>query len=316
MLARQIEVRQVGLPVLRLILSEPLELGRDCDGLLLRDVKTSRRHARLTPRRNGVVVEDLGSSNGTWVNDQRIVEATLITSADVVLVGDTEIAVRRSTDVPLAPPPDLTRPLDPGSSIAQLVHSLSPADLAPPLAKRFDGTVTILFSDIENSTDLQNRFGDRAWLQLLREHNAMIRKAIRAHGGTEVKTMGDGFMVTFRSAAAGLDSAIDVQRSMADRAVGGGWPIRVRLGLHSGEVLRSGDDVFGSHVNVAARVAAQATGDQILVSGLLHDLVRPVTDVRFAAPREMELKGFDGTYRVHAVLWRDGDDTPASTAGP
>ena len=315
MLARRIEVRQVGNPILRLILSEPLDVGRDCGGLLLRDVKTSRRHVRLTPQRSGIIVEDLGSSNGTWVNGQRITTPTFVTPSDIVIVGDTEIVVRQTSDVPVAPPPDLTTPLEPGGSLAQIVDSLSPGGLAPPNARRFDGTVTILFSDIENSTDLQNRFGDRAWLRLLREHNAIVRRALRAHAGTEIKTMGDGFMITFRSAAAGLDCAVDLQRAIAAREIEGDWPIKVRLGLHAGEVLRSGDDVFGAHVNVAARVAAQAKGDQILVSGLLHDLVRPVTDVRFAAAREMELKGFTGSHRIHAVLWQETADSPWSLLG-
>lgn len=312
MVARNIEVRQVGGPVLRLVVSEPLEIGRECDGLLLRDSKTSRRHALLTPHRNGVVVEDMQSSNGTWVNGQRITAPTLVTAADTVIVGETELVLW--TDRPMPPPPDVVTPIDPGSSISQVLLALTPADLAPPPppSHAFEGTVTILFSDIENSTDLVNRVGDRDWLQLLKEHNRIVRRCIVSHGGTEIKTIGDGFMVTFPSASSGLAGAIELQRSIAERASESVWPIRVRLGLHAGEVLRDGGDVFGAHVNVAARVAAHAQGAEILVSGLFHDLVRPVTNVRFTPPRELELKGFAGSHRVHAVEWHEQAESPWS----
>ena len=76
-----------------------------------------------------------------------------------------------------------------------------------------DGTVTIMFSDIEDSTVLTERLGDQAWQELLRKHNALIREQLQAHEGYEVKTMGDGFMVAFQSAKKGLDCAIAIQRA-------------------------------------------------------------------------------------------------------
>ena len=303
MVSRLIEVRQVGKRVLALVLSEPLEIGRECDGVLISDPKVSRRHALLTPENEGVVVEDLQSSNGTFVNGERIHRPVLATTVDVVLVGDTVVAVVDAEE-PSAMPPDLTTGVDPLGSIALVLDALTPADLAPQLTHTSDGTVTILFSDIENSTVLTNRLGDRAWLSLLKDHNEIIRACLAAAGGVEVKTMGDGFMATFGSSLAGLTCAIAIQRAIAHRDRQSSWPIRVRIGLHTGEVLRAGGDVFGSHVNIAARVASHGVGGQILVSGLLHDLVRPVTDVALSPGREIELKGFPGTHRVHAVHWQ------------
>jgi class 3 adenylate cyclase len=96
-----------------------------------------------------------------------------------------------------------------------------------------------------------------------------------------------------------------MQRAMATRASEGSWPIRVRIGLHAGEVVRSGvGDVYGAHVNIAARVAAQAVGGQILISGEMADMIRHETAAAISPPRELELKGFPGTHQVHAVDWR------------
>jgi class 3 adenylate cyclase len=313
-----IEVRQVGKATLHLTLTEPLEVGRDCDGLLLADTMSSRRHAILTPFDDGVLVEDLHSSNGTWVNGTRITEPTMVGPGDDLLVGATVVVVQPLTapaqathpasPTPPMPPPDLARPSagDDGGSIAAVLGALDKDDLVPSVQPSQDVTITILFSDIEGSTDLANRFGDRVWLGLLKEHNKLVRACIRKHRGTEVKTIGDGFMLTFSSSLAGLDCAIAMQEAMARRSdeTYGEWPIRIRIGLHAGEVLHSGGDVYGAHVNLAARVASHAQGGQILVSGLLYELARPVTAVRFSPPDEVELKGFEGMHRVHEVHWQ------------
>lgn len=314
MVSRMIEVRQVGKATLHLSLTEPLELGRDCDGLLLADTMSSRRHAILTPHDDGVLIEDLQSSNGTWVNGTRITEPMLINPGDDVLVGATVVVVQpltpeRPSPMPPMPPPrlaDLTG-VDTGGSIAVVLGALDKDDLVPTVQPSQDMTITILFSDIEGSTDIANRFGDRVWLGLLKEHNKLVRACIRKHRGTEVKTIGDGFMLTFSSSLAGLDCAIAMQEAMARRSdeTFGEWPIRIRIGLHAGEVLHSGGDVYGAHVNLAARVASHADGGHILVSGLLYELARPVATVRFSAADEVELKGFDGMHRVHEVFWRD-----------
>ncbi|MEA2451216.1 MAG: eukaryotic-like serine/threonine-protein kinase [Thermoleophilaceae bacterium] len=166
-----------------------------------------------------------------------------------------------------------------------------------------DGTVTILFSDIEGSTEINERLGDRRWLEVLREHNAIVRDAVRLHGGFEVKSAGDGFMIVFARPRSGVECAVAIQRSLQARLEDGGEPIRVRMGLHTGEAIRERDDFFGRNVVVAARIAAKATGGEVLVSAPLRELADGASDIAFGAPRELGLKGLQGTYRVYTVEW-------------
>jgi class 3 adenylate cyclase len=164
-----------------------------------------------------------------------------------------------------------------------------------------DGTVTLLFTDIEGSTALNERLGDQRWMDVLRAHNAIVRDAVGAHGGYEVKSQGDGFMIAFGSARRALHCAIDLQRAIADHNRRDGEPIRVRIGLHTGEAVREADDFYGHHVNLAARIASQACGGEILVSALLKELTDSSGDIRFGDVREVELKGLTGPQRVFSV---------------
>jgi class 3 adenylate cyclase len=165
-----------------------------------------------------------------------------------------------------------------------------------------DGTVTLMFSDIEDSTVLTERLGDQAWQELLRTHNAIIREQLRAHGGYEVKTMGDGFMVAFQSAKKALDCAIAIQQAFDNHNAGDGEHVKVRVGLHAGEAIKDGDDFYGKNVIMASRVAGKAVGGEILVSSLLRQLVESsVGPATFGEPREVELKGLSGTHTVFAV---------------
>jgi class 3 adenylate cyclase len=176
-----------------------------------------------------------------------------------------------------------------------------------------DGTVTLMFSDIEDSTVLTERLGDQAWQELLHKHNALIREQLKAHDGYEVKTMGDGFMVAFQSAKKGLDCAIAMQRAFApdndlpSPPIGEGPGLRgvkIRIGLHAGEAIREGDDFYGKNVIMASRVAGKAAGGEILVSSLLRQLVESsVAAGTFTDARDVELKGLGGTHTVHAVRW-------------
>jgi class 3 adenylate cyclase len=167
-----------------------------------------------------------------------------------------------------------------------------------------DGTVTILFSDIEGSTEMTERLGDERWMELLREHNAIVRDKLKAHGGFEVKSQGDGFMLAFQSARRALQCAAHIQRAFARRNESAEEPIRVRMGLHTGEAIKDGDDFFGKHVNLAARIAGQAEGGEILASSLLKELTASGGDIAFSEGREVELKGLTGSHRVFAVAWR------------
>jgi class 3 adenylate cyclase len=167
-----------------------------------------------------------------------------------------------------------------------------------------DGTVTILFSDIEGSTELNERLGDQTFFEVLREHNEIVRDQVRVHRGFEVKSQGDGFMIAFASPRDGVECSIAIQRALAARIdAGTSEPIRVRMGLHTGEAIRERDDFFGRNVVLAARIAAQASGGEILVSAPLKELAEGAPDVIFGDPRELGLKGLSGLHTVHPVEW-------------
>jgi class 3 adenylate cyclase len=158
-------------------------------------------------------------------------------------------------------------------------------------ASALNGTVTLLFSDIENSSRLNERYGDERWLDLLRSHNTIVRAQVDEHGGYEVKSQGDGFMVAFPSARQAVICAIDIQRALLRRARRGDFPIRVRIGLHTGEAIRQRGDFVGRSVVLAARIAEHADGGEILVSSLVQQLVAPRGDVPLEDAGKAEFKG-------------------------
>lgn len=125
-----------------------------------------------------------------------------------------------------------------------------------------DGTVTLLFSDIENSSHLTERLGDQRWLELLNAHNTIVRAQRDEHRGYEVKSQGDGFMLAFPSARQAVLCATDIQRALARRSANGELPVRVRIGIHTGEAIRQDGDFYGRSVVCAARIADQADGGE------------------------------------------------------
>jgi len=195
------------------------------------------------------------------------------------------------------------RPADPElTSIVEEVRS-HPVDLSAQTAA--DGTVTILFSDIEGSSELAERLGDHRWLDLLHEHNKLIREHVAMAGGREVKAQGDGFMIAFAGAGRALRCAVDIQRALA------GWrrlhretPLHVRIGVHTGEVLAEDGDLYGKHVIVAARIASQARGGEVLASSLVRELT-DASGIRFGAGRDVQLRGLERPWRLYPVQWEE-----------
>ena len=168
-----------------------------------------------------------------------------------------------------------------------------------------EGTVTILFTDVTDSSEMTERLGDTRAQELIQDHNAIVRKQIKGHGGFEVKFQGDGFMVAFSSARRGLQFAIALQTDLAEyNRTHADEPIRVRIGLHTGEAIRRDEDFFGRNVILASRIASQATGEEILVSSLLKALVDSSGEFEFGEPRTVSLKGLAGPHQVFDVKWR------------
>jgi class 3 adenylate cyclase len=165
-----------------------------------------------------------------------------------------------------------------------------------------EGTVTIMFSDIEGFTSITERLGDRRAVAVLHEHNDIIRQRIDRSGGHEIKAQGDGFMVAFSGASHALECAVGIQSAFAARNRSQpDLPLKIRLGLHSGEAIRDGNDFLGGAVILAARIAQEAKGGEILVSSVLKELCDLSGEFEFSNGRDVNLKGLSESRRLYSV---------------
>lgn len=316
-----VAVRQPERAPIFLSIQAPILLGRDCNGCILVDPQVSRSHLQLQPHDGQVLVTDMDSTNGTFMDGERIDSPVLLLRGSVVVAGETRLTLESSSDSTQVPTAaargtmitsEATRV---GADEAQSALRETSIDIVaaavreeqPDVRAMQDdaGTVTIVFSDIESSTERAVELGDLAWMEVLDEHNKIVRRQVRAHGGKEIKSQGDGFMLSFPGARRAVKAMIEIQRELAgleesdpDRSV------RVRMGCHTGEVILDDvGDMFGKHVIVAARIANMADGGEILVSNLVKDLVSARGDMSFGDSRTVELKGIEGTWEVHSVVW-------------
>ena len=179
-----------------------------------------------------------------------------------------------------------------------------------------DGTVTILFTDIEDSTTMIEELGDIKAQDVIRAHNEIVRAQVAACGGHEVKSQGDSFMVSFAGARRGLRCAVGIQRAFEQYCEKHPeQPVRVRIGLHTGEAIREAHDLFGKSVIMAARIAAQAEGQEILVSSLLKELTDSSGEFVFGKALTIPLKGLSGKHTLYRVEWRE-NDLPSALSTP
>jgi class 3 adenylate cyclase len=168
-----------------------------------------------------------------------------------------------------------------------------------------DGTVTLMFSDMEGFTAMTERLGDLRAHQVIAAHNKIVREQVAAHRGFELELQGDGFLLAFATPRQALACAVAIQRAMtAYNAQHPDEPIRVRIGLHAGEVIQEGDKFFGKTVILAARIAAQARGGEILVSDRVKVAGDKADGPRFGEARTVALKGLSGSYALYPVEWQ------------
>jgi class 3 adenylate cyclase/pimeloyl-ACP methyl ester carboxylesterase len=174
-----------------------------------------------------------------------------------------------------------------------------PALAAPPALPEFR---TVLFTDIENHTTMMQRLGDTEGREVLRAHERATRTALARFSGTEVKTMGDGFLASFRSVQRALDCAIALQREISAEAE---LPddFRIRVGINAGEPIEEDGDLFGSAVITAARIVGLAQGGEILVSNVVRELVAGKGHL-FSDRGLHVLRGFDEPMRLWELQWR------------
>ena len=165
-----------------------------------------------------------------------------------------------------------------------------------------NGRVAIAFSDIEDSTVLNDQVGDAEWVKLLASHDKLVRSAVGARGGHIVKSQGDGFMIAFADPAEAVRGALDLRAAIeaGDRRLRK-RPIQVRVGVHVGTAIERDGDLFGRDVALAARVAAEAVGGEILVSDAIHEAVAEEDDLLLVEAQSVELKGLPGVHRLWAV---------------
>ncbi len=172
-------------------------------------------------------------------------------------------------------------------------------------AKVGEGPLTILFTDMEGSTTLTQRLGDEAAQELVRAHNAIVRDALKAHGGSGIKHTGDGIMASFPSASRAITCAVSIQNAVAARnQTDPANPIGVRIGLNAGEPVAEEADLFGTAVQLARRICDQAAPGQVLVSDVVRQLVAG-KGFLFSDMGEARLKGFDEPHRMYEVV-REG----------
>jgi class 3 adenylate cyclase len=171
-------------------------------------------------------------------------------------------------------------------------------------------TLTLLFTDVAGSTELLRRLGDDAGAAALNEHFALLRAEVRRHGGEEVKSLGDGLMVTFASASRAVACAMAMQQAVSAR---GGQP-KLRVGLHAGEPARIGGELLGTPVVVAKRLCDAAQPGQIVASELISGLVGSRGGHEFRPLGALDLKGVGAPVSACEVRWtpRDPSEPPAS----
>lgn len=160
-------------------------------------------------------------------------------------------------------------------------------------------TVSLVFTDIVDSTVLARDAGDVAWGTIITGHLADVDRIVSGRDGVVVKTTGDGAMMAFSSARNAVRAAVDLGRGSCSN--GADHPLRLRIGVHTGEAVKTEVDYFGQTVNETARIMAAAQPDQILVSDLTRRLVGDVEGIEFGEPLTVELKGFPGVREVHPV---------------
>lgn len=160
---------------------------------------------------------------------------------------------------------------------------------------------TIMFTDLKDSTQTTSRLGDTKALHLLHIHNAFIRNALRKYNGREVKHTGDGFMLSFTTADEAVQCAVEIQQSfMSYNAEGPDEQMHVRIGLSAGEPIQENGDLFGTTVQLAARLCDHAKPNQIMIS---EEVEKLCDDIHSEAAKNISPKGFDKSIPVFNVLW-------------
>ena len=186
------------------------------------------------------------------------------------------------------------------SSIDVIASALEPVTPALGRMSSPDGAVTLMLSDIADAGAAAEDLGPERWEQLIRDHHLLVEQILPRHDGAVTKWQGDGFLASFSSAHAGLHAAVDLQRTFT----AGPSSLAIRVGVHSGFVMGNPEQMMGRNVVLAARIAGQAKGGEILVSSTAKEYTETDPSFRFEPHGEYHFKGLHGEHEVFAVLWR------------
>lgn len=257
-------------------------LGREQDNdIVLEGPRVSRYHARLDWTGSMYVLEDLGSKNGTWVNDRRLEGPTPLNDGDMIRFGDLRFDFKVQSS----------------ATETMLLTSSVPHE-----------TVTIMFTDLEGHTRLFERLGSEAVYRLLNDHLSVMKTHVLRHGGRVVKTEGDGLIASFSSIRQAVDCAIQIQLAVSKlRPSTGTKPLPVRIGINSGEALKQDDDLIGLAVVKAERIMRLASGGDICLSQVSRSLLGPASGLRILSRGWHQLKGLAHKERVYEVRWQEED---------
>jgi eukaryotic-like serine/threonine-protein kinase len=198
-------------------------------------------------------------------------------------------------------------PEETSTSLAAIVAEVDPglADCREQTSP--DGMMTIVLTDIEGSTAMLERLGEEDWFEMLQSHNRLVRGLVAQRGGVVVKSQGDGFMLAFSSASASaaLSCATELQRAVAASNQGQlERGVRVRIGVHTGNMFALDGDFLGRAVVLAARITGRARGGEVLVSAASKQYTERLGRWDYGAATLLSLKGLANAERVYSLDWR------------
>jgi class 3 adenylate cyclase len=254
-------------------------IGRADDNDIVLDVPGASRHHAIIRTHGAIhVLEDMGSKNGTWVNDLRVDGNAYVSDGDVIRFSEAEFTFRV------------------GNEATMTIAS------RPAIEREI---VTVMFTDLQGHTALFERVGSEAVFEHLDAYVSAMKREVAQHAGRTVKTEGDGLIASFVSIRLAVDCAIAIQRAsetLGQRA--GLHATPVRIGINSGEAMKQGDDLIGLAVVKAARVMGVAAGGQIFLSDVSRALLGPATGIRIKSAGWHALKGIARKERIFEVDWR------------
>jgi class 3 adenylate cyclase len=189
------------------------------------------------------------------------------------------------------------------TSIDVIASALDPVTPALSRMSSPDGAVTLMLSDIADAAAAAQELGAERWDQLLRDHHLLVEQLVGRHDGQVARFQGDGFLASFTSAHSGMHAAVELQRTF-NAGPAEHRSLAIRVGLHSGFVIGNPEQLMGRNVVLAARIAAQARGGEILVSSSAKEYTQSDPSFRFAEHGEYHFKGLLGEHVVYSVLWQ------------